>query len=271
MNHKARKRFGQNFLHDMSVIERMLSALRPERGDAVVEVGPGLGALTLPLLERLERLAVVEIDRDLIARLENQQLPGLTIHPGDVMQFDFAALAHELLNTHLPGNTDNTTEHSLRIVGNLPYNIGTPLLIRLMECQSVIRDIHVMLQKEVVDRLHAEPGTRAFGRLSVLMQSVFEIRPLFIVPPSAFDPAPKVQSAVVRMKPRRDAPDAATLNSLQVCTRLAFANKRKTLRNNFKGHLDDEALGALQIDPQARAETLDLAAFHRLAKRLSQV
>lgn len=262
MNHKARKRFGQNFLQDMSVIERMLAALRPEPGDAVVEVGPGLGALTLPLLERLDRLAVVEIDRDLIARLEERQLAGLTIHPGDVMKFDFPALADELAN--------DAAAHSLRIVGNLPYNIGTPLLIRLMECQSVVKDVHVMLQKEVVDRLHAEPGTRAFGRLSVLMQSVFEVTPLFIVPPTAFDPPPKVQSAVVRMKPRGDAPDADTLQALQICTRLAFASKRKTLRNNFKGHLDDAALSELEIDPQARAETLDLAAFHRLAKRLEQ-
>ncbi len=259
MNHKARKRFGQNFLQDMSVIERMLAALRPEPGDAVVEVGPGLGALTLPLLARLDKLAVVEIDRDLIARLEAQQLNGLTIHPGDVMKFDFAALARELA-----GQTD----HSLRVVGNLPYNIGTPLLIRLMEQQAVVKDVHVMLQKEVVDRLHAEPGTRAFGRLSVLMQSVFEVTPLFTVPPVAFDPPPKVQSAVVRMKPRSDAPDTDTLDALQACTRLAFASKRKTLRNNFKGHLDDNALTDLQIDPQARAETLDLSAFHRLAKQL---
>lgn len=259
MNHKARKRFGQNFLQDMSIIERMLAALRPEPGDAVVEVGPGLGALTLPLLARLDKLAVVEIDRDLIARLEAQQLNGLTIHPGDVMKFDFAALARELA-----GEAD----HSLRVVGNLPYNIGTPLLIRLMEQQTVIKDVHVMLQKEVVDRLHAEPGTRAFGRLSVLMQSVFEVTPLFTVPPVAFDPPPKVQSAVVRMKPRSDAPDVETLDALQACTRLAFASKRKTLRNNFKGHLDDNALIDLQIDPQARAETLDLPAFHRLAKQL---
>ncbi|MGQ7843892.1 16S rRNA (adenine(1518)-N(6)/adenine(1519)-N(6))-dimethyltransferase RsmA [Granulosicoccus sp. 3-233] len=249
----------------MSIIERMLAALRPETGDPVVEVGPGLGALTLPLLARLDRLAVVEIDRDLIARLESQQLNGLTIHPGDVMQFDFDALAREL-TADTEGN--GQAVHSLRVVGNLPYNIGTPLLVRLMDCQRMIRDIHVMLQKEVVDRLHAEPGTRAFGRLSVLMQSVFEVTPLFTVPPSAFDPPPKVQSSVVRMKPRSDAPDAETLDALQACTRLAFANKRKTLRNNFKGHLDDKALIDLQIDPQARAETLDLPAFHRLAKQL---
>jgi 16S rRNA (adenine1518-N6/adenine1519-N6)-dimethyltransferase len=158
----------------------------------------------------------------------------------------------------------------LRVVGNLPYNIGTPLLIHLLDCHVSLRDVHVMLQKEVVDRLHALPGTRAYGRLSVLMQSVFDVSPLFTVPSEAFSPAPKVQSAVVRLKPRADAPDDGFILALQACTRLAFASKRKTLRNNFRGHLDDQALMDLQIDPQARAETLDLQAFHRLAKRLSQ-
>ncbi|ASJ72198.1 16S rRNA (adenine(1518)-N(6)/adenine(1519)-N(6))-dimethyltransferase RsmA [Granulosicoccus antarcticus] len=264
MNHRARKRFGQNFLQDLSIIERMLAAMRLERDDPVVEVGPGLGALTLPLLERLDRLAVVEIDRDLIQLLEARNLDGLTIHNGDVMKFDFNALAAELAGSA-------PTEHSLRVVGNLPYNIGTPLLIQLLDCHEQIRDVHVMLQKEVVDRLHADPGTRAFGRLSVLMQSVFEVTPLFTVPPESFDPAPKVQSAVVRLKPRTDAPDKAFLAALQACTRIAFASKRKTLRNNFKGYLDEAALENLQINPQARAETLNLEAFYRIAKQLGDV
>ena len=264
MNHRARKRFGQNFLQDMGIIERMLAAMRPESDDAVVEVGPGLGALTLPLLDRLDRLAVVEIDRDLIKRLEAQNLDSLSIHAGDVMKFDFSALATELAEGGAP-------EHSLRVVGNLPYNIGTPLLIRLLDCHEQIRDVHVMLQKEVVDRLDATPGTRAFGRLSVLMQSVFHVTPLFNVPPESFVPAPTVQSAVVRLVPRDDAPDEAALTALQYCTRLAFASKRKTLRNNFKGYLDEAALENLQINPQARAETLDLEAFYRMAKRLSEL
>lgn len=266
MNHKARKRFGQNFLQDMSVIERLLVALDPASDELILEVGPGLGALTLPLLARIDRLLVAEIDRDLIQRLQARQLPGLHIIAGDVMQLDL----QQLVADHA-ANSDDADLRPLRVVGNLPYNIGTPLLLRLLEHQHLIRDIHVMLQKEVVDRLHAEPGSRAFGRLSVLIQSVFHVRALFQVPPGAFDPPPKVQSAVVRLRPRQDAPDAATVAALQACTRLAFASKRKTLRNNLKGYLDDTELQQLQIDPQARAETLDLAAFHRLAKRLSQV
>lgn len=261
--HRARKRFGQNFLQDSAIVERLLTAMRLNERDHVVEVGPGLGALTLPLLARLQRLTVVEIDRDLIAALKARQLDELLIIEGDVLQVDFSQLASTL-------SEPSPAAHSLRVVGNLPYNIGTPLLIHLLDFHARLRDVHVMLQKEVVDRLHASPGTRAFGRLSVLMQSVFDVSPLFTVPPEAFSPAPKVQSAVVRLKPRADAPDDSFIMALQACTRLAFASKRKTLRNNFKGHLDDQALVELHIDPQARAETLDLQAFHRLAKRLSQ-
>ncbi|NND91026.1 MAG: 16S rRNA (adenine(1518)-N(6)/adenine(1519)-N(6))-dimethyltransferase RsmA [Granulosicoccus sp.] len=261
MTHKARKRFGQNFLQDLAVIERLLAALRLQPTDAVVEVGPGLGALTLPLLSRLEHLTVIEIDRDLIARLEALRDDSLTIISGDVMQFDFSALATRLSGTQ-------SSAHSLRVVGNLPYNIGTPLLIRLLDSHEAIRDVHVMLQKEVVDRLHASPGTRAFGRLSVLIQSVFDVQPLFTVAAEAFRPAPKIQSAVVRLTPLENAPDPCAMEALQACTRLAFANKRKTLRNNLKGHLDENALRELQIDPQARAETLDLSAFHRMAAKL---
>lgn len=255
MTHQARKRFGQNFLQDQSVIERILAAMRLQRDDNVVEVGPGLGALTLPLLEQLDTLQVIEIDRDLIKRLEAQQLPGLRIHGEDVMQVDFRQFCE-----HKP----------VRVVGNLPYNIGTPLLLELLKHHRHIQDVHVMLQKEVVDRLHANCKTRAFGRLSVLMQSVFSIESLFTVPPSAFDPAPKVQSAVARLKPLADAPGDDFIEALQSCTRIAFANKRKTLRNNFKAHLTDTDLQSLGIDPQARAETLPISDFHRLAKRLSE-
>lgn len=254
MDHKARKRFGQNFLQDVTVIERILSSMRLNSDDNVVEVGPGLGALTLPLLERLDRLHVIEIDRDLIQRLEAKKLEGLHIQSADVLTVDFEKLA---------------TGSSLRVVGNLPYNIGTPLLLRLLEVHPQLRDIHVMLQKEVVDRLHANNNTRSFGRLSVMMQSVFEIEPLFTVPPHAFDPAPKVDSAVVRLKPLANPLAKDAMADLERCTRIAFANKRKTLRNNMKGHLDDQALEAIDINPQARAETLDIKAFHRLSKRLS--
>ncbi|MFK8083879.1 MAG: 16S rRNA (adenine(1518)-N(6)/adenine(1519)-N(6))-dimethyltransferase RsmA [Granulosicoccus sp.] len=254
MKHKARKRFGQNFLQDESVITRMLSALKPAYDDQVIEVGPGLAALTLPLLEQLDSLTVVEIDRDLIARLRERKLDKLFIHEGDVLDINWHNLADG---------------RSLRIVGNLPYNIGTQLLLELSAHHPVIRDVHVMLQKEVVNRLHADAGTRAYGRLSVLMQSVFTITPLFTVPPEAFQPVPKVESAVVRLKTRPDALPVDSLIALQTVTRLAFANKRKTLRNNFKGHLDAQQLHALDINPQARAETLSLSDFNRLASRLT--
>lgn len=229
--------------------------MRLSADDNVVEVGPGLGALTLPLLERLDQLHVIEIDRDLIERLEAKNLKGLHIQSADVLSVDFSTLA---------------MGSSLRVVGNLPYNIGTPLLLRLLEVHPLLRDIHVMLQKEVVDRLHATCNTRAYGRLSVMMQSVFEVEPLFTVPPHSFDPAPKVDSAVVRLKPLATPLAKDDIAALERCTRIAFANKRKTLRNNMKAHLDDQSLEAIDINPQARAETLDIDAFHRLSKRLSQ-
>jgi 16S rRNA (adenine1518-N6/adenine1519-N6)-dimethyltransferase len=255
VNHRARKRFGQNFLQDHTIIERMVSSMRLKSDDNVVEVGPGLGALTLPLLAQLDKLHVIEIDRDLIQRLEAQQLENLTIQSADVLNVDLEPIA---------------AGKPLRIVGNLPYNIGTPLLIRLLDVHHLLKDIHVMLQKEVVDRLDAKPNTRAFGRISVLMQSVFHIEPLFKVPPHSFEPAPKVESAVVRLIPLENALNKSDIKALENCTRIAFASKRKTLRNNLKGHLDDESLESLGINPQARAETLDVNAFHRLSKRLSE-
>jgi len=255
LKHQARKRFGQNFLQDDSVITRIVAAMKPARDDVVVEVGPGLAALTLPLLEQLDSLTVVEIDRDLIARLHERKLANLIIHEGDVLNLDWQAMARG---------------RALRVVGNLPYNIGTPLLLDLSAHHTVISDVHVMLQKEVVNRLDAVVGTRAYGRLSVLIQSVFTVTPLFTVPPEAFYPIPKVESAVVRLKTRPDALSADALAALQVVTRLAFANKRKTLRNNFKGHLDEQRLLALDINPQARAETLSLDDFHRLAGSLER-
>ena len=254
MKHLPRKRFGQNFLHDNQVIDRLLSLIHPAAGDELVEVGPGMGALTLPLLARAGRLSVIEIDRDLVARLEALQLKGLTIISADVLTFDWQQL-------HL--------NNQLRIVGNLPYNIGTPLLLRLLDVRSQIKDIHVMLQKEVVDRLHARVGTRAYGRLSVIMQSCFQIDPLMIVPPGSFKPPPKVQSAVVRLVPRQQAPNDQAVQSLQLATRLAFAKKRKTLRNNLREYIDTARLSEVGIDPQARAETLDLRQFALLATLLT--
>ncbi len=229
--------------------------MRLDADDIVVEIGPGLGALTLPLLAQLKQLHVIEIDRDLIQRLEAKELEGLHIQSADVLKVDLQTLAM--------GN-------SLRVVGNLPYNIGTPLLLRLLDIHPMLRDVHVMLQKEVVDRLDATCGNRAFGRLSVMMQSVFKIEPLFTVPPTAFEPAPKIDSAVVRLSPLENPLSADDIKALERCTRIAFASKRKTLRNNMKGYLDDQSLEAIDINPQARAETLDINAFHRLSKRLSE-
>ncbi len=232
----------------------MLAEIRLHPDDTVVEVGPGLGALTDPLLKQLNQLIVVEIDRDLIARLTERQAENLLIVEADALSIDWQALK---------------PDKHLRVLGNLPYNIGTPLLIKLLEQHHRIQDIHVMLQKEVVDRLSAVSSTRAYGRLSVLMQCAFKITPLFSVAPSAFDPPPKVESAVVRLQTRDNAPSLSQLQALQLATRLAFANKRKTLKNNLKGHLSLDDFVRMDIDPTKRAETLDVTSFLRLAKHLS--
>ncbi len=253
MNHQPRKRFGQNFLHDQALIERIIAHINPASDDHVIEVGPGLGAITFPLLDRLQQLQVIEIDRDLVARFQQRNLSNLTVHESDVLKVDWQELANN---------------KPIRVVGNLPYNIGTPLLLNLLDERDHIRDIHAMLQKEVVDRLCANVGTRAFGRLSVMMQSCFNIESLMEVPPESFNPPPKVQSAVVRLVPKTDAPDAQTINKLANATRLAFANKRKTLRNNLKTILSAEQLQNAGLDPQARAETLSLDQFLLLAKML---
>lgn len=248
--HRARKRFGQNFLVRDDIIHHIVQSIGPAAGDTLVEIGPGLGALTTPLLEGAGALQVIEIDRDLAKRLRDRNDPRLTIIESDVLKVDFQALA---------------AETKLRVVGNLPYNISTPLLLKLAYGHEAIADLHVMLQLEVVDRLVAASKTRAFGRLSVIMQTVFTIENILAVPPDAFQPAPKVQSAVARLTPRTDVPDASKLAALEVATRMAFGNKRKTLRNNFRNTFSEQQLRELDIDPSARAETLALDAFHRLA------
>ncbi len=253
MKHQPRKRFGQNFLHDNLVIERIINAIYPQDGQHIVEVGPGLGALTLPLLERSQALQVIEIDRDLIAKLKQRDLANLTIHEADVLTVDWAAIADK---------------QPVRVVGNLPYNIGTPLLLKLLEQREHVLDIHVMLQKEVIDRLSATVGSRAYGRLSVLMQNCFNIEPLFDVPPQAFTPPPKVTSAVVRLQPLANSPNQDTIERLSNATKMAFAAKRKTLRNNLKNTLSADQLSEAGLNPQARAETLTLEQFLLLAKML---
>lgn len=252
--HVPRKRFGQNFLVDDSIIAGIISAVMPRRGDNLVEIGPGLGALTDPLLARLDRLQVIEIDRDLIARLRGLHAPErLVIHEGDVLDFDFATLGNEL-----------------RIVGNLPYNISTPLLFRFAEFAGSIRDIHVMLQREVVERMVAAPGDSEFSRLSVMLQYRFDMEMLIDVPAESFDPAPKVQSAVVRLMPLNPLPHQARNEALfaEVVSR-AFAQRRKTLRNTLKGMVSAEQLAALDINAGARAQELPVADFVRIADALT--
>lgn len=252
--HVARKRFGQNFLVSAGIVAKIVEAIRPQPGDLLVEIGPGLGALTEPLLARLDHLHVVEIDRDLIARLRQRFIPDrLTVHEGDALQFDFFALG--------PG---------LRVAGNLPYNISTPLLFHLAACADGVRDMHFMLQREVVERMVAAPGGAEYGRLSVMLQYRFEMERLFRVPPGAFNPAPKVESAVVRMVPRpRATMDASDEVLLGEVVKSAFAQRRKMLRNTLREHLNEEDWVALGLDPRRRAEELAVGDYVRIANRLA--
>ncbi|MDD5330701.1 MAG: 16S rRNA (adenine(1518)-N(6)/adenine(1519)-N(6))-dimethyltransferase RsmA [Sulfuricella sp.] len=250
MQHIPRKRFGQNFLTDQGVIQDIVRAIGPQPGDAMVEIGPGLGALTDPLLEILPRLNVVEIDRDIIARLENNYPKSkLTIHAGDALKFDFAGLGERI-----------------RVVGNLPYNISTPILFHLTEYVDNIIDMHFMLQKEVVERMVGDPGSPEYGRLSVMLQYRYSMELQFIVPPDAFQPAPKVESAIVRMIPYAELPHPAKDEALfGAIVTAAFGQRRKTLRNTLKAYLDDAGFAALGIDPGLRAENLGVREFVAIA------
>lgn len=248
--HRARKRFGQNFLTDPNIIRKIIEAIRPVAGEAMVEIGPGLGAMTDPLVERLGHLHVVEIDRDLIARLKQRYTPEqLSIHEGDALAFDFATLGQPL-----------------RVVGNLPYNISTPILFHLADFAEGVKDMTFMLQKEVVMRMVAAPGTADYGRLSVMLQYRFRMGRLFDVPPGAFHPAPKVTSSIVRMIPlpvaQLTARDQALLGRVVAA---AFGQRRKTLKNTLKDFLGEEALAGLGIDPGLRGERLAVADFVAIA------
>jgi len=257
MEHRARKRFGQHFLHDRGVVSRILDAFDPKPGDTVVEIGPGLGALTRPLLERLPHLHVVEFDRDLVARLRADFPPErLSVHQADALKFDF----HKLM----------PATGKLRILGNLPYNISTPLLFHLLDQQEVIGDMLFMLQKEVVERMAAPPGGKDYGRLSVMLQSLVQVEKLFDVRPGAFTPPPKVDSSIVRLIPHAVPP--VRIDDRHTFARIAqaaFAHRRKTLRNNLRGLLTADIIAALGIDPERRAETLTLAEFAALANALA--
>ena len=252
--HIARKRFGQNFLSDSAIIRQIIAAINPQPGEHVVEVGPGLGAITVPLQAACGHLHVVEIDRDLIARLKQTWSPAqLTIHEGDALKFDFSTLPAPL-----------------RVVGNLPYNISTPLLFHFASYAERVKDMVFMLQKEVVDRMVAEPDSEAYGRFSVMLQYRFNMASLFDVPPTAFKPAPKVTSAIVWMQPKPAAECACRDEALfgRIVT-AAFGQRRKTLRNTLRDIVSDEDFAVLAINPQARGETLSVHDYVRMADHLA--
>lgn len=256
MTHKARKRFGQNFLHDPLVIQRIVQAINPLPGQRLVEIGPGQGAITLPLLRACRHLEVVELDRDLIQPLAAKAATAgeLVIHQQDALRFDFRSLADG---------------ERLRTVGNLPYNISTPLLFHLLEQADAIQDMHFMLQKEVVDRMAAAPGGGDYGRLSVMIQYHCRVEPLFRVGPGAFKPAPKVDSAFVRLTPWPQPPfPANNTGLLTTLVRQAFSQRRKTLRNALKGLLSEQSIRAAGTDPAARPETIGLEQYVALANQL---
>ena len=258
--HRARKRFGQNFLVDEHIIEKIVQAIHPAIDDALVEIGPGQGALTRPLLERCPSLQVVELDRDLADRLRQWfgNHPEMAIHQADALTFDFASLT--------------SADYSLRIVGNLPYNISTPLMFKLLSFNPLIKDMHFMLQKEVVDRLGAQPGSKSYGRLSVMMQYYCKVEPLFHVPPHAFKPMPKVDSAIVRLTPHRKLPSTARdTQMLQKVVKTCFQQRRKTLRNNLKQLATVEQLEQLPFDLAVRPERLSFADFVQLSNILGEV
>ena len=253
--HKARKRFGQNFLVDERIIADIISIIRPELADNMVEIGPGLGALTRPLLKKLNHLHVVEIDRDILARLETDYPKDkLIIHAGDALKFDLAQLPAPL-----------------RVVGNLPYNISSPLLFHFAAYAERITDMHFMLQNEVVERMVAEPSTPEYGRLSVMLQYRFHMEKLLDVPPESFRPAPKVDSAIVRIIPLPVSEVIVRDEKLfaQVVA-AAFGQRRKTLRNTLRAYLDEVNFEGLGIDAQLRAENLGFAEFAKVANYLGE-
>ncbi|KAA1175642.1 16S rRNA (adenine(1518)-N(6)/adenine(1519)-N(6))-dimethyltransferase RsmA [Marinobacter salinexigens] len=252
--HQARKRFGQNFLHDPGVIEKIVRSINPKPDETIVEIGPGLGALTEEILAVNPRLQVVELDRDLIPVLRTKffNYPEFEIHEADALKFDFASLVQN--------------GKPLRIIGNLPYNISTPLIFHLLEQAGVVKDMHFMLQKEVVQRLAAVAGDNHYGRLGIMAQYFCKVQPLFEVGPGAFRPAPKVDSAIVRLVPHETLPyPAKDLGTLQAVVRTAFNARRKTLRKALAGMVSVEQLQSLGINDGLRPENLSLAEFVQIA------
>jgi 16S rRNA (adenine1518-N6/adenine1519-N6)-dimethyltransferase len=256
----VRKRFGQHFLHDPGVIRRIIDAVAPVAGERIVEVGPGRGALTWGLLERAKRLDVIEIDRDLAQTLkaDPRAKTGLHVHVENVLDTDFIALRGD--------------GAPLRVVGNLPYNISTPLLFHLLTQRAAISDMYFMLQKEVVDRMAAQPGNKDYGRLTVMLAAAAEVQGLFDVGPGAFQPRPKVWSAIVRLRPTLSPRfDIGREGALRTVVTAAFSQRRKTLRNSLKGLLTVPDIESCGIDPQLRPETLAPEQFGRLAAHYSRL
>ena len=258
MKHIPRKRFGQNFLTDQLVLSHITSAINPQPDQTMVEIGPGLAAMTKLLLEGLSQLHVVELDRDLVARLKKNFDPAkLIVHEGDALRFDFSTIPVPL-------------DKKLRVVGNLPYNISSPLLFHLAEIAHLVEDQHFMLQKEVVERMVAEPGGKAYGRLSVMLQWRYHMDLLFIVPPTAFDPPPKVESAIVRMIPKAQRLECDIHKLEQVVTK-AFSQRRKVVRNCVAEMFTEQQLIDVGINPQMRPETIPLEQYVGLARLLAEL
>ena len=261
--HRARKRFGQNFLHDQNVIQRIINAIHPQPTDHMVEIGPGQGALTRKLLANCGKLDAVELDRDLAAYLQQTlgEDPRFALHLGDVLKFDFSTLC----------DTVSDKPRSLRVVGNLPYNISTPCMFHLLNYSHLIQDMTFMLQLEVVQRLAAQPGDEEFGRLGLMMQYYCEVEHLFDVPPGAFTPQPKVCSAIVRLTPHRELPvKVLDVRCLQDVVRVAFTQRRKTLKNSLRTLISEAELSKLPIDLGLRPENLSLADYARISDSITR-
>lgn len=259
--HKHKKQFGQNFLNNPRIIQMIVAAIRPKAEDHLVEIGPGEAALSAPLLDVVAKMDIIEIDNDLIAPLTARfgANPAFHLHHTDALSFDYASLLE-------------SADENLRVVGNLPYNISSPLMFHLLTYAKNITDMHFMLQKEVVDRICAEPGSRTYGRLSVMMQYACKTENLFVVGPENFTPPPKVDSAIVRLVPYQQKPFIA--NDEVIFAKLvkqAFSQKRKTLRNTLKGLLNAEQIESCQVDPSARAESLSVEQFVELANLYQQM
>ena len=245
MSHQARKRFGQNFLVDAQIVSRIVSTISPKKSDDIVEIGPGKGALTFPLLDHLDKLSVIEIDRDLISFLKLKKQDKLTIYEADALKFDYGLISN-----------------NLRIVGNLPYNISSALLFRLLSNKNQIIDMTFMLQKEVVDRIVASHGSKAYGRISVMIQTFFEVESMFTVPKESFDPQPKIESAILYLK-TKTKPLAENTKLLEKIVKISFSQRRKTLKNCLKSTLSQKQT---KIDLSQRAEMLSVENFITLMK-----